>query len=141
MRSHNLCCAAQKVAFPFRQSMKLNQLAALTSVAVAMLFAGLASAATISVPNGSFELPNTGSFTIDNITDWGGYASTDQWGAQISTTAQYPGGVPDGSQFAYTNNSGIYLSDAAFSAANLLQVGTYVLTVDVGSKIRLCIHR
>ena len=115
--------------------MKFYQLAALTSVAAATLFAGQASATTISVPNYSFELPNTGSYTIDNITDWGGYPSTGQWGTQISTTAQYPGGVPDGSQFAYTNNSGIYLSDAAFSAANLLQVGTYVLTVDVGSRL------
>lgn len=115
--------------------MKFNQLAALTSVAAAMLFAGQASATTISVPNYSFEMPSTGSYTVDNITDWGGYPASGQWGVQLSTTAQYPGGVPDGSQFAYTNNSGIYLSDAAFSAANLLQVGTYVLTVDVGSRL------
>jgi hypothetical protein len=122
--------------------MKSRHFAALAGFAAGTtLFAAQAFATTITVPNFSFEQPNCtgntcagGNYTIDSIVDWAGTGT--QWGVQASTPTEYPGGVPAGAQFAYTNDAMIDLNNTTAPGLfnDVLQVGTYTLTAYVGSR-------
>jgi hypothetical protein len=113
-----------------------RRLMVLAGVTMACLaFAGFASADLLTVSNHSFEADVYGSpgGSSANNADWDDIVSS-TGGTGRTTAAQYPGGIPDGVNYAYQNGTGTLrqiLSDTLQSDT------TYTLTVAVGDRADL----
>ena len=105
-----------------------------------LTLSGVSYATTTPIPviNDGFEVPtvpmNPG-FTSDVIQGWSGTNATTYIAfgvqAQAAGTANYPGGIPDGTQFAYVNFGNLIFQDVSTSVT---ADTTYTLTADVGRR-------
>ena len=117
--------------------MSATTLPALVRVALAVLIGvfavGTADAGLLTIADPSFEgvALSPGAFTSGTYAanSWNSYANA---GIFRTTASQYPGGVPDGVNVAYSSSSAVI--DQVLSAT-LAANTTYTLTVDVGSRL------
>ena len=107
-------------------------------IAVIGLGASFAQAAAIPVTNHSFEnpvyaSPGDSGLTHPGWTDLGGNAGTGR-----TTVTQYPGGLPDGVNYAWTNQAADALGQTL--GATLQPSTTYTLTVATGWRADLAAY-
>jgi hypothetical protein len=103
---------------------------AIVAFALVLVVGGVAEAAPIAVTNHSFENPAYASpggsgLTHPGWTDLGGNAGTGR-----TATSQYPGGIPDGVNYAWFNQAADTLGQTL--ATTLQPNTTYTLTVATG---------
>ena len=106
----------------------------LTPALAALVALGTASAShaqNIPVQNFSFESPAVSTFTTNVITGWSGGGGAG-YGVQnlAAGPSLFPGGIPDGTQYAYVN-TGYIFQDLGLS---LTAGNTYTLTAYVGKR-------